>query len=380
MRKFLSLLLISTFIMSFCTLFAAAKQSLPLSMKFENAIGLYNDTEIEKGVFVYEDGAAAEISAEDARSIFNRHKGFDMDRSISPVLTTDSGYVNLYTKDGGKFTIYLYGNVVYSHFGDNNYVWYLPYVGNARNALYTELSEKYLKYKSSATPSAETPAEVADDTLALPGSWADDEVKQAAAQNILPYEFTKNYSAPITREDFCTLAAFMLAQTQSPGVHSRSVEGADVLCRLREKILGTADIPQNFPKEYDENGNEIKKDGVLGFSDIEYLPYGIYNMAALGIVNGRDDGTFDPGAGITRQEAAKILEKIAALYISTDSVPENTFSDKSKIAAWAQTGANWCMHTGVMNGVGENTFLPDGTYTREQAIATMLRLFNIISK
>ena len=380
MKKTLFFILVAVFLCTVCVVGDDAAEFAPTTMKFEDAIGLYDDAEIEKGVFVYEDGSSAEMTVEDSRSIFNRHKGFSMDRSISPTLELNSAYVNLYTKNGDKFTIYLYGNVVYSHFGDDNYVWYLPYVGNARNALYTELNEKYLKYKNSAKPSFETPAELTDDALVLPGSWADSEVKEAAKLNILPYEFTKNYASPVTREDFCTLASFLLAGIESPGVSSRSVEGADILFRLRERILGNGEVKQNFPKEYDENGNEIKKEGTIGFSDIEYLPYGIYNLAALGIVNGRDDGTFDPGGNITRQEAAKILEKIAALYISTDTAFENTFSDKAEIANWAQTGANWCMHTGVMNGVGENTFSPHSSYTREQAIATMVRLFKAISQ
>ena len=355
-------------------------QFLPPSLKFEDAIGLYDENEIEKGVFVYEDGSASEMTLEDTLSIFNRHKGFSMDRSICPVLTTGNGYVNIYAKNGDKFTIYLYGNVVHSRFGDGNYVWYMPYVGNARNALYTELNEKYLKYKSAAKPALEPPADVDGDVLTLPKNWADGEIKEAAALNILPYEFTKNYVASITREDFCTLASFLLAGIEAPGTDSRSVEGADVLFGLREKILGNGEVKQNFPKEYDENGNEIKKEDAIGFSDMEYLPYGIYNLAALGIVNGRDDGTFDPSGSITRQEAAKILEKIAALYISTDNANANTFADKAEIAEWARIGADWCMYAGVMNGVGENTFLPNGLYTREQAIATMVRLFKVISK
>lgn len=363
MKKTIILTLIISILCSFCC-FASA--DLPTILKFEDAIGLYDESEITKGIFVYEDGSAAEMTLEDTLSIFNRHKGFSMDRSTCPVLTTGNGYVNIYTKNGDKFTIYLYGNVVKSSFGNGNYVWYLPYVGNARNALYTEFTEKYMKYRDSASKEVfDTPANIGDDALVLPGSWADGEVAEAAKLNILPYEFTKNYSAPITREDFCTLASFLLAGIEEPGGHSRAVEGGDILFGLRERILGS--------------GNEIQPDDI-NFSDIEYPTQGIYNLAALGIVNGRDDGTFDPGGSITRQEAAKILEKIAALYISTENTAENTFADKTEIADWATTGANWCMQNGVMNGVGENTFDPNGLYTREQAIATMVRLFNTISQ
>jgi len=34
--------------------------------------------------------------------------------------------------------------------------------------------------------------------------------------------------------------------------------------------------------------------------------------------------------------------------------------------------------TGIMGGVGNNTFAPKSDYTREQSIMTMMRLFDIV--
>ena len=55
---------------------------------------------------------------------------------------------------------------------------------------------------------------------------------------------------------------------------------------------------------------------------------------------GRDDGSFDPNGRITREEAAKILEKIAALYMKT-SYDTDEFNDHNQISGWAKGGAYW---------------------------------------
>ena len=45
---------------------------------------------------------------------------------------------------------------------------------------------------------------------------------------------------------------------------------------------------------------------------------------------------------------------------------------------WAVDAVGQMQATGVMNGVGENTFAPDEDYTREQSIVTIMRLYDIV--
>ena len=54
-------------------------------------------------------------------------------------------------------------------------------------------------------------------------------------------------------------------------------------------------------------------------------------------------------------------------------IPE--FSDDAGISDWARESVYKCFRYGIMMGT-DNGFEPQGTYTVEQAIATMIRLYN----
>ncbi len=107
--------------------------------------------------------------------------------------------------------------------------------------------------------------------------------------------------------------------------------------------------------------------------------------AALGIVNGRGDGTFAPNASITRQEAAAMLSRLAATMGYSGSGSGMSFNDTSALGGWAKEAiakvsgiTDPTNSKRVMNGTGNNNFSPFGTYTREQAYMTMIRLYNAL--
>jgi hypothetical protein len=97
---------------------------------------------------------------------------------------------------------------------------------------------------------------------------------------------------------------------------------------------------------------------------------------ALGIVNGRGDGTFDPYATITRQEAAAFLMRSAkVLGMDTSGVTAAGFADSGDVGVWFTDAVNFVYQINVMGGTGNNSFSPLGTYTREQSYITIYRLF-----
>lgn len=96
-----------------------------------------------------------------------------------------------------------------------------------------------------------------------------------------------------------------------------------------------------------------------------------------GIVNGVGNNRFEPERLITREEAARML---ANTYIAIGgSLPVDTipfyYNDLNLIADWAVESVAFMFRYSVMLGVGDNLFEPYGTYTREQCIATFLRLY-----
>jgi len=56
-----------------------------------------------------------------------------------------------------------------------------------------------------------------------------------------------------------------------------------------------------------------------------------------------------------------------------------TFADNANISSWAFDSVGRVQATGIMDGVSDNNFAPNGTYTREQSITAMLRLFDLMN-
>ena len=50
-----------------------------------------------------------------------------------------------------------------------------------------------------------------------------------------------------------------------------------------------------------------------------------------------------------------------------------TFADNASMSDWAVEGVGRVQAAGIMSGVGNNQFAPQGEYTREQSIITALR-------
>ena len=100
----------------------------------------------------------------------------------------------------------------------------------------------------------------------------------------------------------------------------------------------------------------------------------------LGVGKGVGISKFAPQQQLTRQQAASMLHRLGNLRKNAkDSVKErmpHVFADGADIQAWARSDVYWAYNSGVMNGVSGNRFAPNNSYTHEQSIATMLRLYD----
>lgn len=93
-----------------------------------------------------------------------------------------------------------------------------------------------------------------------------------------------------------------------------------------------------------------------------------------GIVDGMGNGTFAPYATLTRQQMAKILYGYAVLSGEADQTTDLTFADTAAIASWAVDGVEYCVAAGLMNGVGDNRFDPSGSANRAMGAAVLSRM------
>lgn len=86
--------------------------------------------------------------------------------------------------------------------------------------------------------------------------------------------------------------------------------------------------------------------------------------ASAGIVTGKGDGSFGIGEKITRQDMAVMIARAKNL------ISENTterFADDAEISDYAKMSVYAAKNAGIISGVGDNTFNPQGFATRAEA-------------
>ncbi len=87
--------------------------------------------------------------------------------------------------------------------------------------------------------------------------------------------------------------------------------------------------------------------------------------SALGIITGYDDGSVKPESTVTRAEMAAIILRMTAL--SSLSTYRNLYTDVTS-SHWAANTIQTASDEGVINGMGDGTFNPDGDVLYEQAL------------
>ncbi|WP_294516980.1 S-layer homology domain-containing protein [uncultured Pseudoflavonifractor sp.] len=198
---------------------------------------------------------------------------------------------------------------------------------------------------------AALPASAAE--ASAPSPWAENEVSEAISAGLVPEELRTDYQQDITREEFAHLAV--------------------QLCMVKFRYVGG---PEQFVEDYrlyfhDREGNPAAAISAE-FSDA--TTWGTA-AAALGIVQGRGDGTFDPEGLITRQEAAAMVTRAYQAY---SGQPELNIigggSAYENAPDWAAESIAWLEWWGFMKGDGKGDFMLQSHLTREQAILIFKRL------
>ncbi len=101
----------------------------------------------------------------------------------------------------------------------------------------------------------------------------------------------------------------------------------------------------------------------------------VISAKVLGIISGVGNNNFSPDGKITREQAATLLQRTAEFLGKNEEIESLNFVDDSDISNWAKQSVSFVSKLGIMNGVGDNKFSPKGSYTREQAYITIYRLF-----
>ena len=88
------------------------------------------------------------------------------------------------------------------------------------------------------------------------------------------------------------------------------------------------------------------------------------------MTSGVSDGT-DPNGLVTREQFVTMLWRYAGEPASTYSL--EAYTDASGGNEWAQTAMQWAVENGIITGVTSTTLEPQGTATRAQAAAMLMR-------
>lgn len=162
-------------------------------------------------------------------------------------------------------------------------------------------------------------------------SWASPFIDEAIDQNKIPTDLQNNYSSNITREDFCRIAYCFI-----------------------EKYIDKTQAKSSF------TDSDIAEINVL---------------ANNGIINGKSNDTFAPNDNILREEAAAILERMAQkMSVTRATAFTKTYADESSISPYAISAVQNMTSLHIMDGKDNNNFCPKDLLTKEEAIATLVRL------
>ena len=95
--------------------------------------------------------------------------------------------------------------------------------------------------------------------------------------------------------------------------------------------------------------------------------------AENGIVNGTGEGIYGPESPVTREQMVTILYRYAGSPEVADA--ELIFADAADVDDWAVTAVAWAVANGVVKGVGDNRFNPNGNSTRAETAQVMMNYF-----
>ncbi len=322
--------------------------NLPQSMTMSDALGIFDTSEIT-GISVSEigEGKHIDLTEDEIDEFFELAADMEVYRTTNP--TPFRGIaVDVRTGNTTK-SYYLNSGVQIGLYGENNYVCYKLADSDTEKLLY--LDSMYRDDTNKKNNEAVLNRDSSRDFLKLPEAiWAQSFAKAAAAKNLLPYEFTDKYSSNITREEFCILLANFIAVKEN----------------YASLDLYMFDRGVAYSESY--------------FEDCGDVDNSVNMLYALGIVNGKDENHFDPHGTITREEAATLLSKTAEMYIWLGVETKLKYSDRDDISLWAKFYSLWVTENGIMTGVTTDEFMPQGSYTVEQAVATVIRLYNYFEK
>lgn len=109
--------------------------------------------------------------------------------------------------------------------------------------------------------------------------------------------------------------------------------------------------------------------------------YKINGLSFVGIVSGKGEYIFAPQDKVTREEAAVMLYRTAEYADAELPVAKTdvTYSDNAEVSPWALGAVQSLRLSGIFDD-SDDAFRPKQNITEKQAIASLVKLYNILKK
>ena len=101
------------------------------------------------------------------------------------------------------------------------------------------------------------------------------------------------------------------------------------------------------------------------FTDSDDISYeeAVDVMSTIGVINGMDDGSFDPHGTLTREQAAKLVTyMLLGDNAERLGIERSTFKDVA-VTRWSAPAIEYCVSLGIIDGAGDGNFYPRGQLT-----------------
>lgn len=165
--------------------------------------------------------------------------------------------------------------------------------------------------------------------------WAKDQVARAKASGLVPDGLGDDYRVNATRAQFAAIAV--------------------------QLYLAKTGYGEPYVEDMESPFTDTNDPAVL-------------QASVLNLVNGMGDGTFAPNALVTREQAAVMLSQVHLRTGGSVGGGEPAFADKDNISSWAKYYVSFMNDNGIISGVGDNRFDPQGNASIEQALSISLRM------
>ncbi len=138
-----------------------------------------------------------------------------------------------------------------------------------------------------------------------------------------------------------------------------------------------------------QSGKTVTPSSDTTFTDTTNVA--VLKAHAADLVNGTSAGVFSPDKALSRQDAATMLARVykkiawedwtlagdvSYTKYTLDTANAVKFSDDAQIGSWAHDSVYFMAKYELVKGMGGGQFAPNGTTTREQALAIGLRTFS----